>query len=61
MSYSTCSKLPEMEPDLHPSVVNKDQPRAIRAGDYKKLEPPEPKTPCYTCRKTAPGMWRNSL
>ena len=27
------------------------QDRAIRAGDYKKLEVPEPKTPCYSCGK----------
>ena len=40
---------------MHPSVVNKDKPRAIMAGDYKKLEPPEPKTACYACRKT--GSW----
>jgi hypothetical protein len=44
-----------MKPDLHPSVVNKEKRRAIRAGDYKKLEPPEPKTACYSCRKT--GSW----
>jgi CRISPR/Cas system endoribonuclease Cas6 (RAMP superfamily) len=55
ISYSTCSKLPELKPDLHPSVVNKDKPRAIRAGDYKKLEPPEPKTACYACGKK--GSW----
>jgi len=31
------------------------QPRLIRAKDYKKLEPPEPKTPCYSCGKK--GSW----
>jgi hypothetical protein len=31
------------------------QPRAIRARDYKKLEPPESKTPCYVCGKK--GSW----
>ena len=44
-----------MKPDSHPSAVNKDKPRAIRAGDYKKLEPPEPKTACYACGKK--GSW----
>jgi hypothetical protein len=28
-----------------------DPVRNIRARDYKKLEPPEPKTPCYACGK----------
>ena len=32
-----------------------DQPRMIKARDYKKLEPPEPKTPCYACGKK--GSW----
>ena len=27
------------------------QDRSIRAGDYKKLEIPEPKTPCWSCGK----------
>jgi hypothetical protein len=34
---------------LIPPAVNKVQP--IRARDYKKLEIPEPKTPCYSCGK----------
>jgi len=51
MSYNTCSKPLEIRPDSQPSVVNKDPPRAIKAGDYKKLEIPEPKTPCYSCGK----------
>jgi len=32
-----------------------DQPRPIRAKDYKKLEIPEPKTPCWSCGKK--GSW----
>ncbi len=51
MSYNTCCKSLEMRPDSQPSVVNKDQNRPIRAGDYKKLEIPEPKTPCWSCGK----------
>ncbi|WP_321506347.1 hypothetical protein [uncultured Methanoregula sp.] len=30
-------------------------PRTIQARDYKKLEIPEPKTPCYSCGKK--GSW----
>jgi len=55
MSYSTCSKIPELKPDSQPSVVNKDQQRSLRARDYKKLEIPEPKTVCYACGKK--GSW----
>jgi len=55
MTYSNCCKTAEMSPDSTPSAVNKDQPRSIRAGDYKKLEPPEPKTVCYACGKK--GSW----
>jgi hypothetical protein len=51
MTYSTCCKTAETSPDSRPPVVNKDQPRSIRAGDYKKLEIPEPKTPCWSCGK----------
>ena len=50
-SYSTCCKTAETSPDSPPPAVNKDPPRSIRAGDYKKLEIPEPKTPCYACGK----------
>jgi hypothetical protein len=31
------------------------QNRTVKACDYKKLEPPEPKTVCYTCGKK--GSW----
>ena len=55
MTYSTCCKTAEMSPDSTPSAVNKDQPRAIKARDYKKLEPPEPKTACFACGKK--GSW----
>jgi hypothetical protein len=51
MSYNTRSKSLEMRSDSQPPVVNKDQPRSIKAGDYKKLEIPEPKTPCWSCGK----------
>jgi hypothetical protein len=55
MSYSTCSKVPELKPDSKTPVVNKDKSRSIRAKDYKKLEIPEPKTACYVCGKK--GSW----
>ena len=55
MTYSNCCKTAETSPDSTPSAVNKDQPRSIRAADYKKLEPSEPKTVCYTCGKK--GSW----
>ena len=32
-----------------------DPPRPIRAKDYKKLEVPEPKTPCWSCGSK--GSW----
>jgi len=51
MTYSTCCKTAETSPDSTPPAVNKDLPRSIRAGDYKKLEIPEPKTPCWSCGK----------
>lgn len=51
MTYSTCCKTAETSPDSPSPAVNKDQPRSIRPGDYKKLEIPEPKTPCYYCGK----------
>jgi hypothetical protein len=54
-SYSTCCKTAEMSPDSPPPAVNKDPPRPIKARDYKKLEIPEPKTPCYACGKR--GSW----
>jgi hypothetical protein len=54
-SYSTCSKTAEMTPDPDPPAVNKGPPRPIHAKDYKKLEVPEPKTPCYSCGKK--GSW----
>jgi len=50
-SYSTCCKTAEMSPDPDPPAVNKDRVRPIRAKDYKKLEVPEPKTPCWSCGK----------
>jgi hypothetical protein len=51
MSYNTCSKSLEIRPDPQHPVVNKNQNRTIKAGDYKKLEIPEPKTPCWSCGK----------
>jgi hypothetical protein len=51
MTYSTCCKTAETSPDSPPPAENKDPLRSIRAGDYKKLEIPEPKTPCWSCGK----------
>ena len=47
----TCCKDTEMSPDPGPPAVNRDPPRHIRAGDYKKLDIPEPKTVCFACGK----------
>jgi hypothetical protein len=53
VSYSNCCKTAVQSPDLLPPAVNKVRP--IRARDYKKLEVPEPKTPCWSCGKK--GSW----
>ena len=53
VSYSNCCKTAVQSPDLPPPAVNKVRP--IRARDYKKLEIPEPKTPCWSCGKK--GSW----
>ena len=37
------------------SAEKPDRPRPVRAKDYKKLEVPEPKTPCWSCGKK--GSW----
>ena len=52
-SYSNCCKTAVQSPDLLPPAVNKVRP--IKARDYKKLEIPEPKTPCWSCGKK--GSW----
>ncbi|MFA4826138.1 MAG: hypothetical protein WC593_13380 [Methanoregula sp.] len=51
MVYSTCCKRAEISPDPDPPAVNKGPPRSIKASDYKKLDLPEPNTPCYVCGK----------
>jgi hypothetical protein len=49
----TCSKpAANMQQTTAPAAK---QDRAIKACDYKKLEPPEPKTVCYACGKK--GSW----
>jgi len=53
VSYSNCCKTAVQSPDLLPPAVNKVRP--IRARDYKKLEIPEPKTPCWSCGRK--GSW----
>lgn len=45
----TCSK--PAAPVQQTTSPAAKQDRFIRAGDYKKLEIPEPKTPCYACGK----------
>jgi hypothetical protein len=54
-SFSTCTKDAESVLKTGSGAEKPDQPRPIRARDYKKLEPPESKTPCYCCRKK--GSW----
>jgi len=54
-SYSTCCKTAEISPDPDTPAVNRDQVRPIKVRDYKKLEVPEPKTPCWSCGKK--GSW----
>ena len=51
MSYNPCSKSLEFRPDSQPPVVNKDQPRSIKAGDYKKLEIPGAEDPMLVLRE----------
>jgi len=43
----TCSK--SAAPVQQTTTPAAKQYRTIGAGDYKKLEPPEPKTPCWSC------------
>ena len=54
-SFSTRTKDAESVLKTGSGAERPAPPRIIRARDYKKLEPPEPKTPCYTCGKK--GSW----
>ena len=45
----TCSKRAASVQQTTAPAAKQD--RVIRAGDYKKLEVPEPKTPCWSCGK----------
>jgi hypothetical protein len=54
-SFSTCTKDAENVLKTEPCAENKGLPRPARAKDYKKLEIPEPKTPCWSCGKK--GSW----
>jgi len=54
-SFSTRTKDAESVLKTEPGVERPDQPRTIRARDYKKLETPESKTACYVCGKK--GSW----
>ena len=54
-SFSTRTKDAESVLKTGSGAERPDQPRTIRARDYKKLEPPESKTPCYACGKK--GSW----
>jgi hypothetical protein len=53
--YSTCCKDAEISPDPTLSAVSEDPPRHVQACDYKKLDVPEPKTPCWSCGRK--GSW----
>jgi len=55
VSFSTCTKDAENVLKTEPCAENKGPPRPVRAKDYKKLEVPEPKTPCWSCGKK--GSW----
>jgi len=54
-SFSSRTKDAENVLKTEPCAENKGPPRPVRARDYKKLEPPEPKTPCWSCGKK--GSW----
>jgi len=54
-SFSTRTKDAESVLKTGSGAERPDQPRTIKARDYKKLEPPESKTPCYACGKK--GSW----
>ena len=54
-SFSTRTKDAESVLKTGSGAERPDQPRPIRARDYKKLEPPESKTPCYACGRK--GSW----
>jgi len=51
VSFSTCTKDAENVLKTEPCAENKGPHRPVRAKDYKKLEVPEPKTPCWSCGK----------
>ena len=54
-SFSTRTKDAESVLKTGSGAEKPGPPRTIRARDYKKLEPPESKTPCYACGKK--GSW----
>jgi hypothetical protein len=54
-SISSRTKDAENVLKTEPCAEKPDRPRRVRARDYKKLEPPEPKTPCWSCGKK--GSW----
>ena len=54
-SFSTCTKDAESVLKTGSGAERPDRPGPIKARDYKKLDPPESKTPCYACGKK--GSW----
>ena len=54
-SFSTCTKDAESVLKTESGAEKPEQPHSIQARNYKKLEPPEPKTACYVCGKK--GSW----
>ena len=54
-SFSSCTKDAESVLKTDLGAEKREQPHSIQARDYKKLEPPEPKTACYVCGKK--GSW----
>ncbi len=51
VSFSSCTKDAENVLKTESGAERPDQPRPINAKDYKKLEVPESKTPCWSCGK----------
>jgi hypothetical protein len=54
-SFSSRTKDAESVLKTGSDAERPDPPRTIKARDYKKLEPPESKIPCYVCGKK--GSW----
>ena len=54
-SFSRCTNYAESVLKTDTVAERQEPARSIKANDYKKLDPPEPKTACYVCRRK--GSW----